>query len=112
MKQNAGVIAVLVVPIKPTISYNFQDISDYFFLSGGDNSADTRVRHQLIHTLKFRVFPNLSFEPTYTIFLYENKVDYHFLLRQQYSVKINYWFDWSNWRESKQQLQHKKPAAQ
>jgi 5'-nucleotidase, C-terminal domain len=102
----------LTVPIKATISYNFQEASDYFFLSSGDNSADTRFRHQLIHTLKFTVFPNLSFEPTYTIFLYENKLDYNFLLQQQYSVKINYSFDWSNWHESKQQLRYKKTGTQ
>lgn len=102
----------VTVPINPTISYNFQDTSDYFFLSHGDNSADTRFRHQLIHTLKFTVFPNLSFEPTYTIFLYENKVDYNFLVQQQYSVKINYSFDWTNWHESRQQLRYNKPSAQ
>lgn len=102
----------LTVPINSTMSYNFQNASDYFFLSSGDNSADTRFRHQLVHTLKFTVFPNLSFEPTYTIFLYENKLDYHFLLQQQYAVKINYSFDWSNWHESKQQLRYKKSSPQ
>lgn len=102
----------LTVPVNPTISYNFQDSSDYFFNSPLDNSADTRFRHQLVNSLKFTVFPNLSFEPTYTIFLYENKLDYHFLLQQQYTVKINYSFDWSNWHESKQQLRYKKPSPQ
>ncbi len=102
----------ITVPIKPTISYNFENTSDYFFLSAGDNSTDTRFRHRLVNTLKFTVFPNLSFEPTYTIFLYENKVDYHFLFQQQYSVKINYSFDWSNWHESRQELRYKKPSAQ
>jgi len=102
----------VTVPINQTISYNFQESSDYFFLSRGDNSADTRFRHQLIHTLKFSVFPNLSFEPTYTIFLYENKLDYHFLLQQQYTVKINYSFDWSNGHETRRQLQYKKPSSQ
>jgi 5'-nucleotidase, C-terminal domain len=100
------------VPLHPSISYIFQDTSDYFFLSHGDNSADTRFRHQVTNTLKFMVFPNLSFEPTYTIFFYENKVDYHFLLQQQYIVKINYSFDWSNLHESDRQLKYKKPSAQ
>ena len=100
----------MTVPINPTISYTFQEASDYFFNSSGDNSADTRFRHQLVNSLKFAVFPNLSFEPTYTIFLYENKLDYHFLVQQQYTVKINYSFDWSNWHESKQQLRYKKAA--
>jgi hypothetical protein len=102
----------LTVPIHPTVSYNFQDSSDYFFNSSGDNSADTRFRHRLVNTLKFTVLPNLSFEPTYTIFLYENKLDYHFLLQQQYSVNINYSFDWTNWHERKQQLEFKKSGAQ
>jgi hypothetical protein len=98
----------LAVPINPTISYNFQESSDYFFNTSGDNSADTRYRHQLVNSLKFLVFPNLSFEPTYTIFLYENKVDHHSLVQQQYTVKVNYSFDWSNWHESTQQLRYKK----
>jgi hypothetical protein len=102
----------MTVPINPTISYNFTDASDYFFNSSGDNSTDTRFRHTLVHTLKFTVLPNLSFEPTYTIFLYQNKLDYNFLFQQQYAVKINYSFDWANWHERKQQLQYKKSGAQ
>jgi hypothetical protein len=101
----------LIVPVYPTISYSFQDTSDYFFLSNGDNSADTRFRHQLINTVKFNVFPNFSFEPTYTVFLYENKLDYHFLFQQQLAVKINYSPDWSNWHEFWQQMRYKKPAG-
>jgi 5'-nucleotidase-like protein len=100
------------VPINNTVSYNFQDLSDYFFLSSGDNSADTRFRHHLIHTLKFMVFPNLSFEPTYTMYFYENKLDYNFLFQQQYSIKINYSFTLSNWNEGKRQFKYKKPASQ
>lgn len=102
----------LTVPMHPNVSYNFQETSDYFFLSHGDNSADTRFRHQLVHTLKLNVFPNLSFEPTYTIFLYENKLDYHFLFQQQYSVKINYSFDCSNWHECRNEFRYKKPSPQ
>jgi hypothetical protein len=97
------------VPFHPILSYNFQDTSDFFFLSRGDNSADTRFRHQLVHSLKFKVFPSLSFEPTYTMFLYENKVDYHGLFQQQYAVKINYSFDCSKWSECWHESQYKKP---
>lgn len=102
----------VAVPINDTISYNFQDLSDYFFLSGGDNSGNTRFRHQLIHSLKFKVFPNLSFEPTYTMYFYENKVDYNFLLQQQYSIKINYSFSLSNVHESGRQLKYPKPSSE
>lgn len=100
------------VPLYPTVSYNFQETSDYFFLSGGDNSADTRFRHQLIHSLKFNVFPNLSFEPTYTMFFYENKLDYHSLFQQQYTIKINYSFDCSNTHECHHEAKYKKLSAQ
>ncbi len=102
----------VTVPINDTISYNFTDSSDYFFLSHGDNSADTRFRHQLVHTLKFMVFPNLSFEPTYTLFFYENKLDYNFLFQQQYAVKINYSFNFSSPHEAKRQFKYKKPTGQ
>jgi len=99
------------VPINDTVSYNFQEFSDYFFLVSADNSADARFRHRLIHTLKFTVFPNLSFEPTYTLFFFENKLDYNFLLQQQYSVKMNYSFNFSNRHEWKRQFKYKKPGT-
>ena len=100
----------LAVPINPKISYNFQDTSDYFFLSAGDNSADTRFRHQLVNTFQFFVFPNLSFNPTYSIFLFENKLDYHFLFQQQLMVQINYTFDFTNKHEWKQNFRYKRPV--
>ena len=102
----------MTVPINPVVSYNFQDRSEYFFLSSGDNSADTRFLHELVNTVKFMVLPNLSFEPTYTIFLYENKLDYNFLMQQQYSVKINYSFNLSNLHESKRQFRYAKGGSE
>jgi hypothetical protein len=54
----------------------------------------------------------LSFEPTYTMYFYENKLDYNFLFQQQYSIKINYSFTLSNWNEGKRQFKYKKPASQ
>lgn len=102
----------MTVPINPVISYNFQDTSEYFFLSSGDNSADTRFRHELVSSVRFMVLPNLSFEPTYTIFLYENKLDYNFLLQQRYSVKINYSFNISNLHESKRQFRYAKESSE
>jgi len=102
----------LNVPLATKVSYNFQDTSDYFFLSSGDNSTDTRFRHQLVNSVKFAVWQNLSFEPTYKIFLFENKVDYHFLFQQQYGVNITYSFDVSNKHEAGKELQYKPPSAQ
>jgi hypothetical protein len=98
------------IPFHSQLSYEMKNTGDFFFNSGGDNSTDTRFRHTLDQTLKFNVFPNLSFEPTYTIFLFENKVDYHFLFQQQFSIKINYVFVWNNNRDKKQQFGYKPPS--
>ena len=100
------------VPINPVVSYSFRDRSEYYFLSSGDNLLNTRFLHELVNTVKFMVLPNLSFEPTYTIFLYENKLDYNFLLQQQYSVKINYSFSLSNLHESKRQFRYAKGSSE
>jgi hypothetical protein len=51
-------------------------------------------------------------EPTYSIFLLENKIERHFLFQQEFAIKINLAFDWSNWRERSQPLQYQKPLAQ
>jgi hypothetical protein len=102
----------LTVPIRPTISYNLAEKSDFFFLSSGDDSANTRYRHELDQSLQFYVFQNLSFQPSLTLYLYENKVAYNRLFQQQYAVKINYSFDWKNWHESKTELKFKKVAPQ
>lgn len=98
------------VPFAPQLGYEMKNSGDYFFNSGGDNSTDVRFRHALDQTVKFSVFPNLSFEPTYTVFLFENKVDYHVLFQQQFSIKINYAFVWNNNRDKKQQWGYKAPS--
>lgn len=98
------------VPFRPQLDYEMKNTGDYFFNSSGDNSTDSRFRHTLDQTVKFSVFPNLSFEPTYTIFLFENKVDYHFLFQQQFAIKINYAFVWNNNRDKKQQWGYKAPS--
>lgn len=102
----------ITVPVSSKVSYGLEETSDYFFLSAHDNSADTRFAHRLENSVKFSVFPNLSFEPTYTIFLFENKIDYNFLLQQQVAVKINYSFHVSNWRQSQQGFRYKKPESE
>lgn len=97
-----------VVPFHPRLSYTMDNTGDFFFNTGGDNSTDLRFRHQLDQAVKFFVFPNLDFEPTYTIFLFENKVDYTFLFQQQFAIKINYAFAWTNARDKKQQFEYQK----
>ncbi|HEV3220834.1 MAG TPA: 5'-nucleotidase C-terminal domain-containing protein [Candidatus Acidoferrales bacterium] len=102
----------LTVPFRSNISYTLTDTGDFFFNSSGDNSANTRLRNNIVQSLQFFVLPNLSFEPTLTIYLYENKVNYDFLFQRQYMVKINYSFDWTNRHETGRELQYKKPTTQ
>jgi len=99
----------IVVPFQSHLSYTMDNSGDFFFNSSGDNSTDVRFRHQVDQAVKFFVFPNLDFEPTYTIFLFENKVDQNFLFQQQFAVKINYAFSWTNARDRKQQFEYQKP---
>lgn len=103
----------LVIPVRPSISYTLNETSDFFFNSSGDNSANTRYRHELDQALTFQVanFPALSFQPSLTLFFYENKVAYNKLFQQQYSIKINYSFDWTNRHATETQFAYKKPAA-
>lgn len=103
----------LVIPVRPSITYTFNESSDFFFNSSGDNSANTRYRHELDQALAFQVanFPALSFQPSLTLFFYENKVAYNTLFQQQYSIKINYSFDWTNTHASKLQFGYKKPPT-
>jgi hypothetical protein len=102
----------LTVPISTNISYNFVETSDFFFNSSGDNSANTKFRHQIVQSVEFFVLPSLSFQPTLTFYLYENKVNYDFLFQRQYVVKINYSFDWTNLHQARQQFKYKRPSSQ
>jgi hypothetical protein len=102
----------LVIPLDPRITIQIDNQGDYFFPVANDNSTDTRFRHQYTQAVKFYVFPNLDFEPTYKIFLFENKVQNHFLFQQELAIKINLAFDLWNWHEKKQEVQYKKPSPQ
>src|SRR6185437_13874126 len=101
----------IVVPFQSHLSYTMDNSGDFFFNSSGDNSTDLRFRHQVDQAVKFFVFPNLDFEPTYTIFLFENKIDQNFLFQQQFAIKINYAFSWTNARDKKQQFEYQKPQS-
>lgn len=98
----------LTVPFLPKTSYQFEDQGDFFFVHGGDNSSDTRIRNTAVQTIKFQIFPNLSIEPTYTIFLFRNKVANNRLVQQQTSIKFNYTFDLSHKHNRREQFKFKK----
>lgn len=100
----------LTIPLDPRVTFQVDNQGDYFFPSARDNSTDTRFRHQYTQAIKLYVFPNLDFEPTYKIFLFENKVENHFLFQQELMIKINLAFDLWNWRERRQELRYQKPS--
>jgi hypothetical protein len=102
----------LVIPVEPRITVQIDNQGDYFFPVSHDNSTDTRFRHQYTQAVKFYVFPNLDFEPTYKIFLFENKVQNHFLFQQELAIKINLAFDLWNWHQGGEEVRYKKPSPQ
>ncbi len=101
----------LVIPLDSRVTFQADNQGDYFFPVSNDNSTDTRFRNQYTQAMKFYVFPNLDFEPTYRIFLFENKVQHHFLFQQELAVKINLAFDLWNWKERSQELRYQKPSS-
>lgn len=104
--------STLVVPLHPRVTIQIDNQGDYLFPGAHDNSTDTRFRHQYTQAVKFYVFPNLEFEPTYKIFLFENKVQNHFLFQQELAIKINLAFDLWNWHERRQEVRYQKPSPQ
>jgi hypothetical protein len=99
----------LVLPIGSKVQLQAADEGDLFFNSGGDNSTDTRYRNQLTESIQFNVFPSLSFEPQYILFLYSNKVDYHFLWQQQTQIKVTWSFDLHTGTQGKREVQFPDP---
>jgi hypothetical protein len=97
------------LPIGSRVQLQANDEGDFFFNASGDNSTDGRYRNQMTTGFQFKVFPSLSFEPQYILFLYSNKVDYHFLWQQQTQIKINWSFDLHTKSQLKGEFQYPHP---
>jgi hypothetical protein len=100
----------LNVPVFPKVSESFEDQGDFFFNNSGDNSTDTRLHSLLTNKITFQFLPNLAFSPTYQLLLYENKVGHHFLWQQQAALSLDFYFNLTNLRIRRTQLEYKPPA--
>jgi hypothetical protein len=95
-----------VIPFSSTVSWQIDEDGDYRFNSHDDNPIDTRFRSDAETALNFKVWPSLSFAPTYEIFLYSNKVQGIWFWQGQASIKIKTRFDFWNHRKWTDQIEY------
>lgn len=95
-----------VVPFSSTVSWQIDEDGNYFFNNRDDKPIDTRFRSDSETALNFKVWPSLSFGPTYEIFLYSNKVQGIWFWQGQASMKMNVRFDFWNHREWTKEMRY------
>lgn len=88
-----------VVPLYSNLTWQIDEDGDYFFNTHGDNPIDTRFRSDSETALNFKVWPSLSFAPTYEFFVYSNKVQGIWFWQGQASLKMNVRVDFWNHRQ-------------
>jgi hypothetical protein len=89
----------IIVPFSSSISWQIDENGDYFFNNRDDNPTDTRFLSDSETALNFKVWPSLSFAPTYEIFVYSNKVQSTWFWQGQASLKMKVRFDFWNHRQ-------------
>ena len=99
----------MIVPFHPIVSWQIDDDSDFFFNNHDDNPEDTRFRSDIETALNFKIWPSLSFSPTYEFFVYSNKVQGIWFWQGQASVKMKFRFDFWNHRDWTKQIQYSPP---
>ncbi len=95
------------IPFNAKIKYEINHEGNLFFNFHEDNITDTRYWHLSKHSLKFSVFPSLSFGPTVQLILYQNKVKPEFLFQRTIGFEASFAFNLFNWREKQVQVKHK-----
>lgn len=100
------------VPFGEKVKYEVKNEGDFFFVNWhGANATDTKYRDELTNSLKFFVWPNLSFGPTLKTLFYRNKVNGTFLFQKNFGLEATFNFDIFNHRERKVQLRNKSATA-
>jgi hypothetical protein len=96
------------LPFGRKVKYEFSDEGDFFAKNfDSDLVTDTRFRDYSKHSLKFFVWPNLSFGPALNLLLYQNKINKNWLTQKQFTLEATMSFDFYNWREKSVQLRNK-----
>jgi hypothetical protein len=81
-------------PLVWKLGFRTQESFSYFGPAHFDNAIDTLYRNDVIETLNFQLFSNLSFGPSLERFDYENKVEHVHLRTWSPTFKVSYSFDW------------------
>jgi 2',3'-cyclic-nucleotide 2'-phosphodiesterase (5'-nucleotidase family) len=97
----------LVVPFSSVVSWTVDEDGDFFFNERGDSQTDTRFRSDSKTSVNFKVFPSLSFAPTYEFFYYANKVNTSWFWQGQASIQMKVRFDIWNRPRLGDQLKYK-----
>jgi hypothetical protein len=96
------------LPLGKRVKYEFSDEGDFFFMKfDSDLVTDTRIRDYSKHSLKFSVWPSLSFGPTLNVLLYQNKINQNWLTQKQFTLETTISFDFFNRREKSVQFRNK-----
>jgi 5'-nucleotidase, C-terminal domain len=96
------------LPFGRKVKYEFSDEGDFFAKNfDSDLVTDTRFRDYSKHSLKFFVWPNLSFGPALNLLLYQNKINKNWLTQKQFTLEATMSFDFYNWREKSVQFRNK-----
>jgi hypothetical protein len=96
------------LPLGKRVKYEFSDEGDFFFMNfDSDLVTDTRIRDYSKHSLKFSVWPSLSFGPTLNVLLYQNKINQNWLTQKQFTLETTISFDFFNRREKSVQFRNK-----
>jgi hypothetical protein len=96
------------LPFGRKVKYEFSDEGDFFAKNfDSDLVTDTRIRDYSKHSVKFSVFPSLSFGPALNVLLYQNKINKNWLTQKQFSLEATISFDFYNRREKSVQLRNK-----
>jgi hypothetical protein len=100
----------LVVPFSNKVSWTVDEDGDLFFNQHDDSQTDTRFRSDTKTGVNFKVFPSLSFAPTYEFFYYSNKVRGDWYWQGQASIQMKFQFDFWNGHHWSDELKYKIPA--
>jgi len=96
------------LPFGPKVKYEFSDEGDFFAKNfDSDLVTDTRFRDYSKHSIKFSVWPSLSFGPALNLLLYQNKINKNWLTQKQFALEATMSFGLFNSREKSVQLRNK-----
>ena len=87
----------------------FEQRLQFFFDGAEPNAADTRFSETLSVGPTLPILPSLSLKPTYSIFIFQNRLLRSLLFGQSVDAKLEYRFDWRQGAAGRQVFKHGRP---